>query len=157
MFFTHLTVLTTAATTPDQLAFLDENSKLAAISHCNDITPPFNCSAGCSNFSNTTLIQVRTSNSLSDHRNFSPMIEHRFMDTWHEMIQQNESSFLFGGRTLFPIQSLTLFRSLLPQVRFLDAPPVEFIQDFILLGRASRKLLQRHSLNNLSCFQNINY
>jgi hypothetical protein len=51
----------------EQLTLLNEASKLAGLAHCKEITAPFNCTSWCSNFPNTTLIQVWTHGFISEY------------------------------------------------------------------------------------------
>lgn len=58
--------LTEAAVSNEQLTLMEEVSKLAGISYCNEIKPPFDCKLWCSDFENTTLIQKFTTNDFTE-------------------------------------------------------------------------------------------
>jgi len=58
--------LTEAVVTTEQLTLMEEVSKLAGISYCNEIKAPFHCKLWCSDFGNTTLIQKFTTNDFTE-------------------------------------------------------------------------------------------
>ena len=77
--------LADAAASTEQLALMEEVSKLAGISYCNEIKKPFDCKLWCSDFKNTSLIQVSVIlHDASDNRNLPQTISRKYMDTLPE-------------------------------------------------------------------------
>jgi hypothetical protein len=77
--------LADAAATTERLALMEEVSKLAGISYCNEVKKPFDCKLWCSDFKNTTLIEVSLFlYAVSDQRNLRQTISRRYMDTLPE-------------------------------------------------------------------------
>jgi len=71
-----------ASVTTEQVALIEEVSKLAGISYCNEVKKPFECKLWCSDFKNTTLIEVPLlPYDASDHnRNLQQPISLKYTD-----------------------------------------------------------------------------